>query len=418
MTARPLLRLPAIAVACLLTLLAARTEAEEVRVADKAALDTALAEAGPGTEILLAPGDYGGLSVRNTGGSATAPIVIRSRDAADPARFSRMAVQNAENVVIADLELDYVFAKGDPHHLKPFKVNNSRGITLRSLLIDGDVVRGGTGPANGYGHTTGFSARGVEGLTVEDTEIRTFLRGMLIHECRDILVRGNNLHGMQADAMDFVQVSNVRIEGNFIHDFARSPESKHHPDMIQFWTAGTNRPSRDVVIRGNLLAAGNGPWSQTIFARNEVVDRGGPEEMWYRNFTITDNLIINAHLHGISFGEIDGLVVARNTLVAHPGAAGDNGNKSVWIPRINIKKIARNVRIENNVAGGIKDYQKQPDWRVANNLVVQNQTRMKPNFYGLVFAGTDPLDPNSFRPKPGGPLDGTGIGVTFGPRRP
>ena len=60
-------------------------QAETVPVATVEELGQALADALPGTEIVLAPGDYGPLLLRGGGGTAEAPILLRSADPADPA---------------------------------------------------------------------------------------------------------------------------------------------------------------------------------------------------------------------------------------------------------------------------------------------------------------------------------------------
>ena len=123
--------------------------------------------------------------------------------------------------------------------------------------------------------------------------------------------------------MNFAQVERVRIEANHIHDFNRVLESPDHADMIQFWTNGTTSPSSDITIRGNILNSGAGWFTQSIFMRNELVDSGKAEaEMFYRNVIIEDNVIINAHLHGISVGETAGLKIANNTVIRNARSQG------------------------------------------------------------------------------------------------
>ncbi len=277
---------------------------------------------------------------------------------------------------------------------------------MQRLSFEGDLSQ------TGFGHGYALSVRGLKGFRLEQSRITGFLRGVIIDTSRDVIVRNNELSGMSSDGLDFVQVENVLIEGNYLHDFFRPPTSKAHPDMIQFWTNGTRRPSKNITIRRNILSSGKGMWTQSIFMRNEMVDaRGAGLEMFYRNISITENLIINAHLHGITVGETMGLTIANNTLIRNPGSAGKKKKYQLWTPQISIKHRSRDVRITANVAEAVHGFREQEDWQLRDNLMVQNRSRLKPGHYSQVLDTFDPQDPTTTRPRPGGPLDGTGIGA-------
>ena len=136
--------------------------------------------------------------------------------------------------------------------------------------------------------------------------------------------------------------------------------------------------------------------------------------MFYRDLLIEHNVIINAHLHGITVGETIGLTIRNNTLVHDALAGMQERGGELHIPRINVRKSAQDVQILRNVTAAIEGQNGQSDWTVAQNLLVQDRRRLKPGYYGAVFAAASPdrsdrLD--AFAPLPGGPLDGTGIGA-------
>ena len=394
--------------------------AAEVEVASPEALAPALEAAGPGDTLRLAPGDYGALTLAHLAGTPEAPVVIASADPADPARFSSMTVSGVESVELRGLVLDYTYAPGDPPYLRPFQVQDSRDVTLSGILLDGDDARGTGDPtADGFPTAFGLRVSDVEGFTLEGSEIRGFFRGLVVADSSDVRVVGNDLHGLRMDGMNFAQVEDVLIEGNRIRDFERSLASADHADMIQFWTNRTDRPSTGIVIRGNLLASGTGAYTQSIFMRNEEVDTGRRSfaDMAYRDVAIEDNVIVNAQLHGITVGEADGLVIANNAVLRNPLSEGERDNPNLWTPRINVAPTARNVTIRGNVTARLPEPHALPsDWRIEGNLVVQDRAPSEPGYYGSVFAGMpggDPRDPASFAPRPGGPLDGTGIGPAW-----
>ena len=388
------------------------------------ALAEAIRGAAPGTAIRLAPGDYGTLALRGFAGETDAPIVIASADPSRPARFSRVTLQDVAHLDLQDLLVDYTFDPSDPHHLRVLEVGDAQDVTLSGLVLDGDVARGVSDAADGYPTAYGLGIRNVDGVTLEDSEVRGFFRGLVVSDSTNVTVRGNDLHGIRMDGMNFAQVSHVLVEGNWVHDFNRSLASEDHADMIQFWTNGTEEPSTDVTIRGNLLASGAGAYTQSIFMRNEEVDLGRRRfvDMAYRDVRIEDNVIINAHLHGITVGESDGLVVAGNAVLRNAFSEGEDDNADLWTPRISIAPASRDVMVERNVTVAISGAEGQPSWRVADNLLVQDQGPSRPGYYAAVFAGMpagDPRDPASFAPRAGGPLDGTGIGPTWlGRERP
>jgi hypothetical protein len=388
----------------LLTVIATMAPAQTAQQATPQTLQGVIAASDGGT-IALVPGNYGSLSLRNLQATASAPLVIASADPAQPARFSGLALKGVSHLTLQDVVFDYTFQPGDAAHLRPFAIADSQGITISRSTFDGDNARG-----TGYGLRVDRSAD----ITVQNSQIFGFLRGIVVNDSQNVTVQDNNIHGMRSDGLNFAQVTDAAILRNQIHDFRTADGTGDHADMIQFWTNGTAVPTRNVTIADNVLNAGAGRYTQSIFMRNDLVDRGlaGPE-MFYRNITITGNVIINAHRHGITVGEADGLRIANNTVVQNAGAAGQPPDKPVWIPRITVAPASRNVTIARNVTSAVTGPAAQPDWSVTANLLVQNTARMQAGFYGQVFAPgvlQDTSRIQSFAPRPGGMLDGTGIG--------
>lgn len=395
--------------------LATGASAEEV-ITDPISLASDLAHAEPGDVLLLEPGLYSTVAVSRVQATAEDPIVLRSRDPNQPAQVSRLSVTNSAHVHLDTMLFDYTFVSGDPSYLRPFQINNSQHIQVSGSVFDGDVARGVSEVDDGFGTAFGLGIRGSAHVAIVQNEIRGFFRGLIAHESTDLLVQGNDLYDLRMDGMNFAQVQSVLVEGNHIHDFTRSLASGDHADFIQFWTNQTTAPSRDIVVRNNLLNSGDGWYTQSIFMRNEEVDQGrAGREMFYQNVLIENNLIINAHLHGITVGETDGLIIRNNTVVRNPASADGEDNLSLWTPQILVSEGTQHAQIERNVTSRISGYANQPNWQVTNNIIVQDQGRAVPNHYSLVFEYGDPKLPSSFRPLPGGVLDGTGIGATFHP---
>jgi Right handed beta helix region len=390
--------------------LPARLMAQTV-VAGPEALADALNAAGPGTVLSLAPGEYGSLNLRRFKGAPGAPVTLVASDLARRPRFQRMDLREVAHLVLVGLQFDYSFASEDKIHFRPFTVVDGQDIVIRDCLFDGDKAKGVSTVDDGYGWAFGLGVTDVSGFTLERCELRDFFRGLVVARCNDVTVRGNDLHDLRMDGMNFAQVRLVTIADNHIHDFNRSVNSKDHADMIQFWTNGTDAPSSMITIRGNLLASGRGAWTQSIFMRNEEVDTGraGPE-MLYRDILIEENVIANAHLHGITVGETDGLTIRRNTVLRNPLSQGEKDNPTLWTPQIRVAEGSANVTVERNVVFKVTGFEGQADWQVADNMPVQDRTRIEAGFFDKLFAG-DPAKPGTLHYRKGGPLDGAGIGA-------
>ncbi|NJM82102.1 MAG: hypothetical protein HC844_06065 [Tabrizicola sp.] len=360
-----------------------------VSVSNADQLKSALANAKAGDTILLATGNYGALSTGNDYGTA---ITIKSANPDAPATFSSVSLNGATGITFDSINFDYKFKTGDSIDVSPFEVFNSSNITFRNSTFDGDVAKGLGGGSDGYALGRGLVIGNSNGVTVEGSEIKNFMRGVFAYESQNIKVIDNDISGMRSDGLNFTQVQGVLIEDNFIHDFRAAAGTGDHGDMIQFWTSGTTKPSTDITIRGNTLDVGQGSWSQSIFMRNEVVDQGkAGASMYYQNVLIEGNTIKNAHTHGITVGETDGLVVQNNVLVAatlnksngyNAEYIADFGsNAGIMVPRIILSSPSDDVVLKNNAFSGAtyfttdrtSGFSNQSDWSVSGNKYYADQ---------------------------------------------
>ncbi|MEM1232538.1 MAG: right-handed parallel beta-helix repeat-containing protein [Pseudomonadota bacterium] len=399
---------------CLLCTAVAASAAETHRVAGAEALAALLAGPGvAGDTVILAPGPYPALKFSDK----TAPAVLRSEERDAPARIAGLHLIGVRDMTLSGLVLDYRFADGDTRRTRPFVFNRCHNITLRDSRLEGDDARGLGPHADGFGIGIGLSIRDCDGVVLERIHISGFHRGMVVAQTRNVTLRASEVTDVRSDGINFVEVERVLIEGNRIHSFDRSLASSDHADLIQFWTNGTDSPSTDITIRGNLLYSGGGHYTQSIFMRNEMVDTGqaGPE-MFYRNVLIEENVILNAHLHGITLGEATGVLIRRNTLAQNKTSAGESPDRDLWNPMIRVSPVARNVRIFENIAYRVVGHDGQRDWSVRDNFLAQNRSLLEPNHYNTLFAGFpkgDPRDPASYRYAADGPLAGRGVGAAM-----
>jgi hypothetical protein len=291
-------------------------------VSTRAQLDQAIGRATGGDVIVLASGNYGSLNI--TGEQFGSMVTLRSANPGNPATFTGVKAMQVRNV------------------------------TFDAVKIDG----------NGAG--MGLQVNRSQDVTIQNSTVTEFLRGMQFIDVAGLKVVNNNVSRMTGDGMTFAEVRNVQILNNDIHSQKGNPGSSFHKDLIQFWTDGTDSPSQNVVIRGNNLVSGDNS-SQSIFIFNEAVARqGGGKGMYYQNFVIEDNVVLGGHSHGITLGEINGLTVRGNTVLQDTTTPGLN--QPVNMPQIIVDIDSTNVRITDNLAHSVPPA--RGGWVVSGNKIV------------------------------------------------
>ena len=357
-----------------------------ITVSSAAELMTALAGATGGETILLTAGNYGDLNLwsqKQPFVHFASEVTIKSADPGNPASFSSTHLTGVSNLTFDGVKFDYHALTGAATNVRPFEISSSDHITILNSTFDGDLASGLSAEDNGYG--TGFAlfTSASQDIRIENNEFYNWYRAGVFAGTKDLVVKGNNVHSISSDGFDFAQVNNVLIEDNHIHDFAVSPTTTAHLDMIQFWTSGTTAPSTDIVIRDNFLNSGGGHWTQSIFMRNEMVDAfGSGPEMYYKNITIENNVIYNSFAHGITVGETNGLNIQNNTILYNQDS---NSDGTGGLPTITLAEKSLTVTVTGNILPQALNFTPAPGWTVANNLQVQYGNPEGTHYVGELF---------------------------------
>ena len=361
------------------------------------ALLASLAAATGGETISLAPGNYGSLNLTHgqNGVDITFPsmVTITAADPSNPPVFNLFRMTGAANLTLDKVLFNYTFVITHPVYVSPFRFINCTNVRVINSVVDGDLAIGVSAILDGYGWAMGLNFQGCQSVTVNNTLITKFFTGLTIGGGDNHIVTNNQLHSLRGDAMNFIGVATITIEGNYIHNFNRATGSGDHSDMIQFWIAGGHiRPSSNITIRGNVLDIGTGDQTQSIFMTYDSDELGlANTAMFYQNVLIENNVIINGHLHGITIEETVGLTIRNNTILHADGRNVDGADGSVEIPRINTIGTSTGVFIERNVTGASTF---PGGFTVTDNVTVQDQDALGANYYGNMFT-VFPLVPNT-----------------------
>lgn len=407
-------RFPSVALVLFLWPLAAAAECSGIQISSRAQLLAALDSDLGGKTLALAPGDYGAITHTGRANPAGRRARICSANPVEPAQFTGLILRDSGGLIFENLRFQYRYQVGDnPITTRPFRILNGAHITLRGVEFAGDVARGSAAHDNGFGAGKGLFVSDTRDIAITGSVFHTWHKAVAIHKSRDVVFSGNDIHSIRSDGMNLSQVENVLIERNHIHDFLRSMGSGDHADMIQIWTTRTDRPSRNITIRSNVFNSGSGKFTQSIYISNKRVDRDGAgHEMFYRNTRIENNVIINAHLHGITVAATDGLVIANNTLIRSDFSKGPRSSPKLYVPTIRINAASRDVTITRNITPGIVGCD-QGGNRCLDNLVTQDNAPSRPTHVSHVFADPAvgrPTRVSQFRYAPGGLAHGQNLG--------
>jgi len=174
-------------VACIVSLALAAAfplaDAREVRVATTDELRRALAEAKPGTRILLAPGEYASLHVANIRGAEGQPVVVAAAQPDQPPVF----VGGVQFSDVAWLELAGLVVRGAPANGLNIDDGGSFETPAEHVVLRDIVVR----DCGARGNEDGIKLSGVAGFRLERCTVERWGRGGSAVDmvgCRDGLI--------------------------------------------------------------------------------------------------------------------------------------------------------------------------------------------------------------------------------------
>lgn len=359
--------------------------ARDIEASSTDGLMQALSEATSGDRIVLAPGRYEVLNLDGKSASFDQSVEITAKDKSDPPAFAGIKINKAENLIFSHLTFDYVFSPGDEFSLRSNVVRKAKGIVFRKCVFEGDVAKGSGTFADGFGTAIGLTVFDSTNVTVESSQFKNWYKAAIFNGVEDLVVKNNEVTDIRSDGLDFAEITNGVVEGNYIHDFRMAEGSPDHRDMIQVWTNGTDRPTTNITIRNNFLDIGTGSFTQSIFMRNDLVDKGERgDEMFFRNVVIEGNLIRNAHANGIVVGEAHGVTIRNNTMLQ---ARGDGEGGKISIPALRVSPASTDVVVKGNILPRLTREFKNPSggWTVEDNILPQRTDPTSPNYYGDLF---------------------------------
>lgn len=381
-----------------------------ITVRTTAEFEQALNEVGSGGGTILLDGNGGpfSMSVRNY--RPEGAVVITSLNDAQPAKLITAEMTNTSNVALVGLEIP---GTGSGPAVR-ISTSDTIGLIGNTMYSDADgYVTETNGAERGGGAAL---VRNSSDIVIAGNTASNMFHAFGVLETTGLQFLDNELWGIQGDGFRVGGLQDSVISGNYMHDFYGTSQSLNHSDMIQLWGSNTEMVTRNVIISDNILDAGNGAATQSIFGRNETFGKGdAPANGYFENITITGNVINNGHYHGITMSDTVGLIIKDNTVLWNQ-AANIEGSASVapWILANNAPGAVIEGNIASKVTNSTSGYTAETTTSIpvadGENYVISYTDSSADNYANAHFvnlAGTGDTDLRDLMLRPDSPLYGT-----------
>lgn len=290
-----------------------------IYVTSAEALSATLKVVSSGDTIVLAPGTYSDVYIRNL--SFDNDVTIKSQDPGNPAVITSLNIQNTKGLSFENLE----FSNATPTDSFSYRVTGSEDIHFKNLDVHGSL---NNDPSD---DKSAFLIRESKDVSVTNSKFQELSHGINHLDSSNVTISDNSFTSMRSDGILGGGTSNILIARNTFTNFY--PVGEDHPDAIQFWSRNTTVSAENIVIIDNVITQGVGGQMQGIFMRDTT-------GVVFVNVTITGNEIVGGLGNGIMVAGARNLMIDDNVVYSSP-------DKKSWI-RV---EQADNVTITNNGAG-------------------------------------------------------------------
>lgn len=271
----------------------------DLTVSSAAELTRALARAGSGSVIRLAPGTYPALVIRSFRSEGS--ITITSANPGQRAVVEAVNLRDSTGIEFKNLDFA---AKTGSTLVVPFLF-----MRFARLTLDGVTVHGPDNEAGYLIPATMF--RDGTGLTIRNSRFYRLKHAIQMLTVTGARIEANEFWDLRTDAIRGGGVSDATIERNVCTEF--HPAEGDHPDCIQLWSTNQESNARNIMIKDNLVFRGKtGAVTQGIFIRDTH------DQLPFYTVQITGNLLVGTMYNGIAIDGVVGATIEGNEVVAWP----------------------------------------------------------------------------------------------------
>ncbi len=297
-----------------------------VNVSTPAALTAAIMAATGPTDILLAGGNYGDVSIK--GINKPFDIVVRSADLNNRAVFDGLQLYYTSRFRFEALDFSHV--------LKPAEGQTTAGVTteLTDRIAFTSCNFYGTRDDNTHNDGIMLFLRKSKKNMVFNSDFRQSRMSMAAQEMTNLFVLRNNFTETR-EGMNLDGVTYGYIERNFFTKVIPNLAAYDHADAIQVYVGSSGLGTNGLSILANAMIL-NDAQAQGIF-----IQRSNPNSIRNHSaLTIRENIYYGSMRQGIWVEDSNSLTVERNTLV---GATGFSYEPAIYIRNVAVSTVKWNI---------------------------------------------------------------------------
>lgn len=253
--------------------------------------------------VLLAPGNYGEMFVRNLRPSGE--VVFRSANPANPAVFRTLFLRDSSNVRLDGLVFNRPRAPGEADTVNALMIRDSSRIAVTGSRFFSNL--------NNDPMDDGYLMRimNSEDVVVLDSDFRDGHVAILSDWSRGVLVASSRFQDLR-EGINFAGGERLRVERSYFTRLSPNLDAKDHTDCVQVFQLRDASPARQVQVTNNVMIPVN-PLSQGIFIRNSL----DPSRR-HEGVRVVNNLYFGGARQGISVQNADRAFVSRNSVLSAP----------------------------------------------------------------------------------------------------
>lgn len=305
------------------------TSAKTMTVSTASQLLTAARAAKAGDTILLAPVNFGDVSLSNV--RPNGAITIKSADPNNDAVFRTLNIMNSNNLIIEDIDIKRPLAPGASQDSYAVNVGKASNITFIGIDVSGSM----NNDARDDGLGMSLNGNRISVLDSTFTQLRTAVAAA----GQDFLFAGNTITQVR-QGMTIRSMTRALIDSNYAADFQSDYDKKEHPDVFQVHSGGGSNGSSELIFRNNVMLPGANGFVGGIYIQSEAFLAGRLDQR-HENIRIENNYYEGDYRHAITVNNADDVVISNNTV-----RTGVNGG---LVPAINLWDV-RGALVEQNIA--------------------------------------------------------------------
>ncbi len=311
----------------------------EYFISSIADLQLALKNATGGETFNLGTTGFGNVSLSNL--SFGTAVTIKG------GHFDTLKLIGVDGITMDGMMLDFTPDANSTNNSQAVRIWGSSNVAItHATLTGGPSVNGvdasattldSTGNVLGLPVGKAINIENSSHVTVSDTEISQFAKGVTFATSSDLLISGNEIHDLRTTPISGSVVSGLVITGN--HTWDSNPwnfgGNGDHGDRIHIWTDKTTISG--VVISDNLLEQGGGAPMLGIY-----LDDNG-KGLGFDNAVIIDNTLVDGEGQGVLLENVSGLVSGNALIWSGYGTELNNA------PRFDVAGGSHDLQFRDNV---------------------------------------------------------------------